>query len=279
MSASLACGRFRLDLGRPLIMGVVNVTPDSFSDGGRFDRPQAAIDHARRLIEAGADQLENGDESTRPGAAPVEAPTELARVLPVIEGLRDAGVPISVDTSKPGVMVKAVAAGADMVNDVNAFRAAGAFEALAATGVAVCLMHMQGEPRTMQANPHYDDVVREVGEFLRARLDAALTAGIAHERIVIDPGFGFGKTLDHNLELLRRLEAFASWGVPVLAGLSRKAMLGAITGRAVGDRLAAGVAATLLAVSHGARIVRVHDVAPTRDALAVLAAVERQGKA
>jgi len=267
------CGRFELVLARPLVMGVVNVTPDSFSDGGRFLDPEAAIDHARRLIGEGADIVDVGGESTRPGARPVEAAEELQRVLPVIRALRDESVPVAVDTLKPEVMRAAIAEGASIVNDVYALRVPGALDAVSASDAGICLMHMQGEPRTMQAAPHYEDVVREVKAFLRERMAAAASAGIAGERVAVDPGFGFGKTVEHNLELLRRLPELVELGVPVLVGLSRKSTLGAITGRPASERLAASLAAALLAVLRGATIVRVHDVAATRDALAVLAAV------
>jgi len=267
------CGRFRLDYSRPLLMGVVNVTPDSFSDGGRFLDPQQAIAHAQRLIEEGADLIDIGGESTRPGAQPVDAADELGRVLPVLRALRDAPVPVAVDTVKPQVMQAAIAEGASVINDVNALRSPSALETAAACGVGVCMMHMQGEPRTMQAAPHYEDVVGEVRGFLLERMDAAVATGISRERIAIDPGFGFGKTAGHNLELLRNLDRLAELGAPVLVGLSRKSMLGGITGRPALERLPASIAAALLAVQHGARIVRVHDVAATRDALAVLAAV------
>lgn len=271
----LACGRFTLELGRPLVMGVVNVTPDSFSDGGRFLDAADALRQARRLIDEGADLIDIGGESTRPGALPVDAREELRRVLPVLRALRDAPVPVAVDTMKPEVMREAIAEGAAMINDINALRAPGALEALAASDAGVCLMHMRGEPRTMQSAPHYEDVVSEVKAFLKERSAAARSAGIAAERIVVDPGFGFGKTVAHNMALLRDLGAFTELGHPVMAGLSRKSSLGAITGRPVGDRLAASLAAALLAVERGARIVRVHDVGATRDALAVLAAMQQ----
>jgi dihydropteroate synthase len=275
MIAQLQCGRFRLSLHRPLIMGVVNVTPDSFSDGGRFVEPAAAIAHAHQLIEEGADLVDLGAESSRPGAvAAVTAEEELRRLLPVLQGLRDAPVPVSVDTIKPEVMRAALAEGATMINDINALRAPGAVAAVAAANAAVCLMHMQGAPGIMQQHPSYDDVVAEVKAFLFERVRAARAAGIALERITIDPGFGFGKTLEHNLELLRHLREFDALGVPVLAGWSRKSSLGKITGRPAADRLAASIAAALIAAQNGARILRVHDVAATRDALAVLAAVE-----
>jgi dihydropteroate synthase len=257
-------------------MGVVNVTPDSFSDGGRFLEAGAAIDHARRLFEEGADILDLGAESSRPGADAVTAEEELRRLLPVLKGLRDFPVPVSVDTAKPEVMRASIAEGASMINDINALRAPGALEAVAAADVGVCFMHMQGEPRTMQREPRYGDVVAEVKAFLAERVAAAEERGIARERIVIDPGFGFGKTIDHNFELLRNLGRLAEIGLPVMAGWSRKSTLGAVAGRGPAERLAASVAAALLAVQHGARIVRVHDVAATQDALAVLAAMDGQ---
>lgn len=257
-------------------MGIVNVTPDSFSDGGRLGDTQTAIRHALKLREEGADILDVGGESTRPGAAPVPAGEEKHRVLPVIEALAAQGCVVSVDTRKPEVMQAALAAGAAMVNDVMALQAAGALEVVAASDAAVCLMHMQGEPQTMQQAPAYDDVVQEVGDFLQARVAACEAVGIARERLVVDPGFGFGKSLEHNLALLRQLDRLAAPGVTVLAGLSRKAMLGALTGRGVNERVYAGVAAHLAAVARGARIVRVHDVAAMRDALAIWNAVEEQ---
>ena len=262
-----------MELARPLVVGVVNVTPDSFSDGGRFLDPKAAIDRGNALIQEGADILDIGAESSRPGARGVSAGEELSRLMPVLEGLHDCAVPISVDTVKPEVMRAAIAAGASMINDITALRSPGALEAVAESDVGVCLMHLQGEPRTMQLKPSYRDVVAEVGAFLSARVAAAESAGIARERVVVDPGFGFGKTVEHNFELLRHLDLIAALGLPVMVGWSRKSTLGAITGRAAGDRLAASLAAALLAVQRGARIVRVHDVAATRDALEVLAAV------
>lgn len=255
-------------------MGVVNVTPDSFSDGGRFLDPHAAIARASALIEEGADMLDIGAESSRPGAQGISAEEELSRLMPVLEGLRGCAIPVSVDTVKPEVMRSAIAGGAAMINDITALRSPGALEAVAGSDVAVCLMHMQGEPRTMQSEPRYRDVVAEVGAFLAERVAAAESAGIARERITIDPGFGFGKTVAHNFELLRNLDRFAALGLPVLAGWSRKSTLGAITGRGADDRLAGSLAAVLLAVQRGARIVRVHDVAATRDVLAVLAAFD-----
>ena len=269
MARILRCGKHALALERPLIMGIVNVTPDSFFDGGRFlDAAQAAA-QGRRLIDEGADIVDVGGESTRPGSSPVALEEERRRVLPVIEALRDCGVPVSVDTQKPQLMREAIAAGADMVNDINAFQAPGALAAVSGSGAALCLMHKRGDPRTMQQDPRYDDLTAEVRAFLDERLAAALHAGIERDRLVIDPGFGFGKTFEHNLALLRSLGDFAALGIPIMAGLSRKSMLGRITGRDAGERVFASVAAALVAVRNGADIVRVHDVAATRDVLAV----------
>ena len=265
----LQCGRFKLVLDRPLIMGVVNVTPDSFSDGGRFVTRDAAVAHAQALLCEGADILDIGGESTRPGAQAVSLDEERRRVLPVIEALASCAAPLSIDTRKPEIMSEAIAAGASLVNDIGALEGEGALEAVARTSAAVCLMHKQGEPQTMQHDPQYGDVVREVLDYLAQRVNAARKAGIERERIVVDPGFGFGKTLEHNLALLRELTIFTSLGVPVLAGLSRKAMLGKITGRNPHERLHASVAAALLAAERGAAILRVHDVTATRDAIAV----------
>ncbi len=259
-----------IDLTRPQVMGILNVTPDSFSDGGRFASREAALRQAERLIQAGADIVDIGGESTRPGAQPVAVDEEIERVVPVIEVLcRHFDVPVSVDTSKPAVMRAAVEAGAGMLNDVNALQAPGVVEVAVQARVPVCLMHMQGEPRTMQQAPHYDDVVTEVRDFLLARAGACIEAGMSRDRIVLDPGFGFGKTLTHNLQLLKKLPVLADTDYPVLVGISRKSMLGAITGRAVDERLAGSLAATVLALEGGARILRVHDVAETRDVLAV----------
>ena len=255
-------------------MGIVNVTPDSFSDGGQHFQRDAALAHAHQLIAEGADIIDIGGESTRPGAQPIGVQEELDRVLPIIEGLRGAPVPISIDTCKPQVMQAAIAADVQMVNDINALQDAAAMNAVATGNVAVCLMHKQGNPQTMQTQPQYQNVVAEVGEFLRERIAAAEAAGIRREHIVIDPGFGFGKTLAHNLDLLRRLDKLRELGVPVLAGLSRKSMLGALTGREAGDRVAASVAAALIAVQNGASIVRVHDVRETVDALKIWNAVK-----
>ena len=269
----LRCGNFQFDLSRPLVMGIVNVTPDSFSDGGQHFQHDAALAHAQHLIAEGADIIDIGGESTRPGARPVGVQEELDRVLPIIEGLRGAPAPISVDTYKPQVMQAAIAAGAQMVNDINALQDTAAMNAVAAGNVAVCLMHKQGNPQTMQTQPQYQNVVAEISEFLRERIAAAEAAGIGRERIAIDPGFGFGKTLAHNLDLLRHLDKLCELGVPVLAGLSRKSMLGALTGREAGDRVMASVAAALIAVQRGASIVRVHDVRETVDALKIWNAV------
>jgi dihydropteroate synthase len=263
------CGRFAFDLQRPLIMGIVNVTPDSFSDGGRFADAAAAVAHARRLIEDGADLLDIGGESTRPEAAEVAVEDELRRVLPVIEALSDVSVALSIDTSKPEVMRAALDRGASIINDVHALSLPGALDIVAPADCGVVLMHMQGTPQTMQINPHYADVTREVGAFLRARCEQAERAGIAPDRIAVDPGFGFGKSHAHNFELLAHLEELTTLGRPLLVGISRKGMLKYATGRSVGERATASAAAALMAVERGARIVRVHDVAATRDALAV----------
>jgi dihydropteroate synthase len=248
-------------------MGVVNITPDSFSDGGQFFDRRAAIAHARRLAEEGAHIIDLGGESTRPGAAPVTEEEELARVLPVLEELAD--LCISVDTRRPAVMEAALDAGASMINDVQALTTPGACDAVRASKCAVCLMHMKGEPATMQREPHYDDVVREVKGFLEERVAAAVAAGVARERLVIDPGFGFGKTAAHNLTLLKRLGEFGELGVPLLAGLSRKSTIGKVTGRPAGERLAGSLAMALVALQGGATILRVHDVKETRDVIAV----------
>ena len=253
-------------------MGIVNVTPDSFSDGGRFLDHAKALAHARRLRDDGADILDIGGESTRPGAAPVGEAEELDRVLPIVTALVRDGAIVSIDTTKPGVMRAAIAAGAAMVNDVRALREPGALEAVAASRAAVCLMHMQGEPRTMQAAPHYGDVVAEVRAFLATRVRACEMAGIARERIVVDPGFGFGKSVEHNFALLRGLAGIVALGLPVLVGWSRKSSLGTVTGRGVDERLAGSLAAVLASVARGAAIVRVHDVRETVDALKVWAA-------
>src|SRR5205823_2119312 len=271
---SLRCGRHLLDLSRPRVMGVLNVTPDSFSDGGRFVDFDRALAHARTMLADGADIIDIGGESTRPGALPTSEPDEIGRVIPIVEALARDDVVISVDTMKPAVIRAAIAAGASMINDVRALRAPGAIEAVAESQVAVCLMHMQGEPRTMQKTAVYADVVADVRRFLEERAVASMSAGIARERIAIDPGFGFGKTAAHNLRLLRELSSIASLGYPVVAGLSRKSTLGALTARPSDDRLAASIAAAVSAVAHGASIVRVHDVRETVDALKVWRAIE-----
>jgi dihydropteroate synthase len=273
LGTTLRCGDRRLDLGRPLVMGVLNVTSDSFSDGGRFLDVDDAIAQAERMIEEGASIVDVGGESTRPGSRPVPLEEELRRVLPVVRRLARRPVVVSVDTSKPEVMRAAIDAGASLVNDVRALRAEGAMQAVAAGGAGVCLMHMRGEPATMQRDPAYVDVVTEVKAFLDARVQACLAAGIAAERICVDPGFGFGKALAHNLQLLRALPQLTAAGRPLLVGLSRKSMIGALTGRPVGERLAGGLALALWAVQGGARIVRTHDVGPTVDALSAWWAV------
>lgn len=274
MTQNFHCGRFVLNAERPLIMGIVNLSDDSFSGDGLHGDVEAAIAQALRMRDEGAHILDLGAESSRPGAAPVPAQQEIDRLLPVLEALRDCGAALSIDTVKPEVMRVALAAGADMINDITALRGPGALELVAASRAGVCLMHMQGDPGTMQDSPHYDDIVAEVAEFLAERVAAAEAAGIALNRIAVDPGFGFGKTLEHNIELLRRLGELVVPGLPLLVGMSRKSMLGLLTGRAAPDRIFGGIAAHVLAVERGARIVRVHDVAATRDALAVLQAVE-----
>ncbi len=260
---------------RPLIMGVVNVTPDSFSDGGLYHSPKLAVEYAKRLVEEGADILDVGGESTRPGSAPVSVGEELNRVIPVLKELVESGIPVSIDTSKPEVMQHAIEAGAAIINDVNALRSPGALETIAGNGhVIVCLMHMQGAPQYMQTNPKYENIVAEVKGFLQERIDTVKAAGVSQERLIIDPGFGFGKMLRHNLELLRCLEDFKDLDVPILAGLSRKSMLGAITGNEATNRVHESVSAALIAVTKGANIVRVHDVKATKEALAVYNAIQ-----
>lgn len=271
MRQYLQCGRygFSLDL-TPLVMGVLNVTPDSFSDSGRFHSLELALSGAEQMIAAGVDMIDVGGESTRPGSPSLPLDEELRRVMPVLYALRDLGKPLSVDTYKPEVMREAILAGADMINDINAFRAPGALEAVADSDCGLCVMHMQSIPETMQQQPAYRDVVREVSDFLRERVDAMLAVGINPERICIDPGFGFGKTLEHNLALMRNIGKIQQEiGLPLLAGVSRKAMIGAITGKPVEQRLAGSLAGALAAIAHGAKIVRVHDVAETVDAVKV----------
>ena len=278
MGPRLDCAGNLLDLSAPRVMGVLNVTPDSFSDGGRYARLPLALERAREMVAEGAAIIDVGGESTRPGAPPVGVEEELRRVLPVVEALAaELPVPISVDTGTPKVIREAVAVGAGLVNDVRALRVPGALEAAAAAGVPVCLMHMQGEPGTMQASPRYDDVVGEVVRFLEERVAACEAQGIPRSRILLDPGFGFGKTLEHNLRLLHRLDRVAAVGLPVLVGMSRKSMFGALLDAPVHRRLYGGLAAAVVAVMRGARVVRTHDVRATVEALAVVSAVMDAG--
>lgn len=265
----MQCGRFELDLGRPLIMGILNVTPDSFSDGTGELSIDEAVRRARRMIDDGADIIDIGGESTRPGADPVSVEGELQRVLPVIEALHESGVPLSVDTFKPEVMRQALKAGADMINDIRALQEPGAVDAVADSGCGLCIMHMQGEPRTMQLAPQYVDVIAEVRDFLSERVRALVRAGIAPARLVLDPGFGFGKTVGQNYTLLRRLNEMQVSSLPWLLGFSRKSMLGHVVGREPRDRLAASLAAALYGVEKGGHILRVHDVAETADAVKI----------
>lgn len=274
LATILRCGRQTLDLSRPVVMGVVNVTPDSFSDGGRFLPVEAAVAHGVRLVEEGAVIVDIGGESTRPGAAPVSVEDELRRVVPAVEGLSKA-VPqaiISVDTSKPEVIRQAIAAGAGLINDVRALGEPGALEAVVASECAVCLMHMQGDPQTMQRSPGYVDVVKEVKAYLQERVQRCRAAGVSADRILVDPGFCFGKTLEHNLELLRHLKDSSPEGLPLLVGLSRKSIVGTLTGRATADRVHGSVALAVIAALNGALIVRAHDVAATVDALKIVSA-------
>lgn len=268
----LQFGRFGFNLSgaQALVMGILNITPDSFSDAGQYQHLESALSRAEQMIADGADILDIGGESSRPGAPPLPLREELQRVMPVLYALRDCGKPLSVDTYKPEVMREAILAGADMINDINAFRAPGAIEAVQGSDCALCIMHMQNVPETMQQQPQYEDVVREVIAFLRERVDTMVAAGIARERLCVDPGFGFGKTVEQNYALLRATRQLRSeLGLPVLAGLSRKSMVGAVTGRPVGQRLAGSIAGALAAVAQGAEIIRVHDVAETVDALKV----------
>src|SRR5438067_1427767 len=271
MRQYLQCGRFGFNLAqRPLVMGILNVTPDSFSDGGHFQSLEFAMERAEQMIKDGVDIIDIGGESTRPGSPSVPVAQELDRVMPVIYGLRELGYPLSVDTCKPEVMREAIIAGADMINDINGFRAPGAIEAVADSDCGLCVMHMQGTPQDMQQAPHYTDVVAEVIAFLRARVDAMVAAGVRRERICVDPGFGFGKTVAHNYALLRHLGRIGQeLGLPVLAGVSRKSMIGTVTGKPLDQRLAGSLAGALAALAHGARIIRVHDVAETVDAIKV----------
>jgi dihydropteroate synthase len=268
------CGGKVLDLSIPQVMGILNVTPDSFSDGGRFFSMAAALAQARKMVDEGAAIIDVGGESTRPGAQPVSAQEELDRVIPVIEAISsDLPVIVSIDTQKPEIMTAAVAAGAGFINDVYALRTAGALQAAAAADVPVCLMHMQGEPRTMQREPHYADVVSEVYAFLEERVRACEAAGITRERLLIDPGFGFGKTLAHNLTLFKHMDRFKDMGLPLLAGVSRKSMIGAVLDAPVEQRLYGSIALAALAVWQGASIIRAHDVAATRQAIRMAHAV------
>jgi dihydropteroate synthase len=271
MRQYLQCGRVGFNLAqRPLVMGILNVTPDSFSDGGRYQALEFAMERAEQMIQDGVDIIDIGGESTRPGSPSVPVREELDRVMPAVYALRELGHALSVDTCKPEVMREAIIAGADMINDINAFRAPGAIEAVAGSDCGLCVMHMQGTPQDMQAQPVYQDVVAEVTDFLRERVDALLAAGVARDRVTIDPGFGFGKSVEHNVALLRSMGKMErELGLPVLAGLSRKSMVGALTGRSVEHRLAGSLGGALAAVAQGARIVRVHDVAETVDALKV----------
>lgn len=265
------CGNFQLDLSQPKVMGIVNVTPDSFSDGGKFSQTNLAITHAVRLAEEGASILDIGGESTRPNATPVGLQEELDRVISVIEVLvNQVNIPISIDTYKPAVMQAAIDAGASMVNDVRALQESGALEVVANSNVGICIMHMQGTPQTMQLNPQYDDVVEEVKAFLNARLQACINTGCSAGNILLDPGFGFGKTREHNITLLQNLANFADLGRPLLVGLSRKSVLGQMTGNDVDARLYASIAASVIAAMKGAKILRVHDVKATVEALKVV---------
>lgn len=274
--ANWRCGRFEFNLKRPLLMGIVNVTPDSFSDGGQHPSASQAIEHAWQLVKSGAQLIDVGGESTRPGAAPVPVSVELERVLPVVKALKDCGAAISVDTCKPAVMRAALEAGADMINDIMGMTDDVARQIVADhPNCGVCIMHMQGEPRTMQINPQYQDVVQDVLAMLTHQAQRLESDGVTSDRICIDPGFGFGKTLDQNLDLMRALPRFCDSGYPVLLGVSRKSMIGAITGRPVDQRIAGSLSAALAGVARGARIVRVHDVAETLDAIKVWQAVEQ----
>ncbi|WP_122709956.1 dihydropteroate synthase [Pseudomonas viridiflava] len=271
----LPCGNRVLDLAHTHVMGILNATPDSFSDGGRYSQLDAALRHAQEMVAAGATLIDVGGESTRPGARPVSPAEEVDRVAPVVERIaRELDVIISVDTSTPEVIVESARLGAGLINDVRSLRRPGALEAAAATGLPVCLMHMLGEPGDMQDNPHYQDLVGEVSVFLADRMERCEAAGIPKDRIILDPGFGFAKTLEHNLSLFRHMEALHALGRPLLVGVSRKSMIGAVLGRPVGERLIGGLALAALAMTKGARILRVHDVAETADVVRMIAAVE-----
>jgi len=274
-STRLPCGNRVLDLAHTHVMGILNVTPDSFSDGGRFSQLDAALRHAEAMVSAGATLIDVGGESTRPGARAVSPTEELERVAPIVELIhRELDVIISVDTSTPAVMREAARLGAGLINDVRSLRRDGALDAAAATGLPVCLMHMLGEPGTMQDDPRYDDVTQEVGEFLAERMQTCAAAGIPSDRIILDPGFGFAKTLAHNLSLFKHMEALHALGRPLLVGVSRKSMIGNALGRPVGERLYGGLALAALAVTKGARLLRVHDVAETMDVVRMIDAVD-----
>ncbi|RMV68012.1 Dihydropteroate synthase [Pseudomonas caricapapayae] len=271
----LPCGNRVLDLAHTHVMGILNATPDSFSDGGRYSQLDAALRHAEAMVLAGATLIDVGGESTRPGARPVSASEEVERVAPVVEIIaRELDVIISVDTSTPEVMLATAGLGAGLINDVRSLQRPGALEAAASTGLPVCLMHMQGEPGTMQDDPHYEDLVGEVGAFLLERMSRCAAAGIAQRQVILDPGFGFAKTLEHNLSLFKHMEALHALGRPLLVGVSRKSMIGAVLGRPVDQRLSGGLALAALAINKGARILRVHDVAETVDVVRMIAAVE-----
>jgi dihydropteroate synthase len=274
----LRCGRFSLAFDRPLVMGIVNVTPDSFSDGGKFIHADKALEAAQRLAAEGADIVDIGAESTRPGSLPVGEEEEWRRLEPVLQGLVGIDRPVSVDTRHPSVMRRSIAAGACIINDVEGFRSQAALDAVAASDVGLVAMHMKGEPRTMQQAPYYDDVVKEVCGFLRERRDALESSGVARERICLDPGFGFGKSLEHNVTLLAGLDALRELECPILVGMSRKSMVGQLSGLPIEQRLGSSIAAALAAVARGALIVRVHDVAQTRAALTVWQAVEEKSR-
>lgn len=269
------CGQFTIDLAAPRVMGIINVTPDSFSDGGKYAHTQKAVEHALALVAQGADILDIGGESTRPNATPVGLQEELDRVIPVIELLaKQVSIPISIDTYKPKVMQAALDAGASIINDVRALQEEGALEVAAKSSAGICLMHMQGTPQTMQQNPHYENVTNDVKSFLKARLQASIDAGIDASRILLDPGFGFGKTREHNITLIRELESFVELGQPLLVGLSRKSVLGQVTGNDVDARLYASIAASVIAAMKGAKILRVHDVSATVQALKIVTAIQ-----
>ncbi|WP_440058384.1 dihydropteroate synthase [Pseudomonas fragariae (ex Marin et al. 2024)] len=271
----LPCGNRVLDLAHTHVMGILNATPDSFSDGGRYSQLDAALRHAEAMVQAGATLIDIGGESTRPGARPVSASEEVERVAPLVEVVaRELDVIISVDTSTPEVMLATAGLGAGLINDVRSLQRPGALEAAASTGLPVCLMHMLGEPGTMQNDPHYDDLVGEVCAFLAERMKQCVAAGIGQQQIILDPGFGFAKTLEHNLSLFKHMEALHALGRPLLVGVSRKSMIGAVLGRPVDQRLSGGLALAVLAMAKGARILRVHDVAETADVVRMIAAVE-----